>query len=144
MNWPRIFRFVALLFLVGAVSGFFGGTIDGIAAGWSSAAGTPPPTWPQWFTMILSTLAAAVVFTSLAKRQLERPWHHSTAVATISCLLSLVLEIFLLGQPTVQWLITILLTVVSMCAGVAIGVRTRIDSSPNNAFKADVAKATRP
>jgi hypothetical protein len=121
MNWKRVVSYAGLLILATAGAAFPFGVVEGYMA----ARGSSVPA--GWFYLVqgLAVLAAAVaVFRALAIREPSRPYEHAISTLGASLLVTTPVDILLLGQPFVFWLVGLLGSMLATVIGVAIGRRT--------------------
>ena len=118
MNVRRILVFTLVLWLATALAAFPFGFIEGFLR----ATGHAKPWWIPFGQGIAVPVAAAAVIAALAKRQSERTWEHAWAVAAFTLLLTLPLNVVVMGQPVTQWVGgAVVLLVVVVPIGVLIG-----------------------
>jgi hypothetical protein len=121
MNWRRIVIFMLILFLATAAAAFPFGFIRGYA----QASGRFVPSWVGVGQALVVPLAGAVVVALLAKRQITRPWEHAWAAVLGAWLLTLPINVMLLGQAPRQWLGGLIPSCLIVILGVPLGLYLR-------------------
>jgi len=133
MNWKLLWKYTGLIFAATLLVGFFSGLIGNlfIKTGEQN----------QILFVILTALAnlavIAIAFAKLFLEQRDRAIIHALAVVALCWLISLPLNVILLGQPFAQWASTIIVLLPTAAVGVGAGVflrRQKLKSSVPAAF----------
>ncbi len=121
MNWKLIWKYVGLIIAATFLVGFFFGLIGNFYI----KTGEQNPIPFVIMTALANLAATAIIFAKLSLEQRERTIVHALAVLLFCWLISLPLNVGLLGQPLAQWASTIIVLIPTTAVGVAAGVFLR-------------------
>jgi len=143
LNWKLIWKYVGLIFAATLLVGFFSGLIGNLFI----KTGEQNPIPFVIVTALANLAATAFFFARLSLEQRDRAIVHATAVLLLCWLISLPLNVGLLGQPLAQWASTIIVLIPTTALGVAAGVflrRQKLKSSVTDAFARGVKVSAAP
>ncbi len=121
MNWKLIWKYTGLIIAATFLVGFFFGLIGNFYI----KTGEQNPIPFVIVTALANLAATAFFFARLSLEQRDRAIVHATAVLILCWLISLPLNVGLLGQPLAQWASTIIVLIPTAAVGVAAGVFLR-------------------
>ena len=119
MNWPRILKYIAILFVATAIAVI---PFSFIAAS-AAAAGNAAPSWLSLGQLMASQLATILVFVYLARGAIDHVWPTAWSVVLGTWLISYVPNVVFLGQSFSEWVTGVLYIVISAAVGTVIAQR---------------------
>src|SRR5262245_6779918 len=109
MNWRRVGIYTAIMFGATVAVSFPFGFIEGFAR----STGRTPAAWLPLAEGLAVPVAAIVVIAAFSRRESQKTWAGACLIGIFPWLASFPLNVILLGVPTVDWAVHVL--VLALC-----------------------------